>query len=107
MKQTVKRWSNVHLASLIYIAKGVGCISMTVDAKGKDTALPLPVKSLKKVHVAEQLLNWHLKQSQIIQDTAGSGCDDNNLPPLQHGSVFTTKEMEVFGKDIQNLVKPS
>ncbi|KAG6883190.1 hypothetical protein C0993_007462 [Termitomyces sp. T159_Od127] len=57
MKQTVKRWSNVHLASLIYVAKGLGCVSMTVDTKGKDTALPLPVRSLKKVHIAEQLFD--------------------------------------------------
>ncbi|KAG5334202.1 hypothetical protein C0989_004047, partial [Termitomyces sp. Mn162] len=58
MKQTIKWWSNAHLASLIYVAKGVHCVSSTVDAKGKDTSLPLAVKALKKVHIAEQLLDW-------------------------------------------------
>ncbi|KAG6895792.1 hypothetical protein C0992_012533 [Termitomyces sp. T32_za158] len=58
IKQTVKRWSNAHLALLIYIAKGIGCILLTVHAKGKDMALPLPAKPLTKVHIDEKLLDW-------------------------------------------------
>lgn len=52
-KRIVKWWSGAHLASLLYIAKGVGCISMTIDAKGKDASLPHPTKPLTRVHVAE------------------------------------------------------
>lgn len=69
IKQTVKRWSNVHLASLIYVAKAVGCIPLTVDAKGKDTALPLPTKPLTKVHIAEKLLDWVSKSLSDIAHT--------------------------------------
>lgn len=69
LKQTVKRWSNAHLASLIYVAKGIGCIPMTVDAQGKDASLPLPTKPLTKMHVAERLLDWVRHQISNPADT--------------------------------------
>ncbi|KAH0581816.1 hypothetical protein H2248_011494 [Termitomyces sp. 'cryptogamus'] len=76
-----------------------------VDAKGKDTSLPLAVKALKKVHIAEQLLNWCMKHSQTLDN--GERSEENNPHPLQHGIAFTTKEMEVLWADIESLIKPS
>lgn len=43
---------------------------------------------------------------KAIEDTARSD-SENDLPVLQHGIVFTTKEMEALWKDIEFLVKPS
>ncbi|KAG5335385.1 hypothetical protein C0989_001265 [Termitomyces sp. Mn162] len=82
VKQTVKQWSNVYIASLIYVAKGVGCISLTVDAKGKDAALQLLSKPLAKVHIAEKLLDWRLKRSQAFTGTTGNNHEGNIPPPL-------------------------
>ncbi|KAH0585577.1 hypothetical protein H2248_008807 [Termitomyces sp. 'cryptogamus'] len=68
-----------------------------VDEKGKDPSLPKPSKLLTKILVVEQLLDWN----QI--DTV---CTTDNAYELQHGKVFTKKEMEVLWKDIELLVKP-
>ncbi|KAG5347297.1 hypothetical protein C0989_012378, partial [Termitomyces sp. Mn162] len=46
-----------------------------------------------------------MKRSQTLDN--GERSEENNPHPLQHGIVFTTKEMEALWADIESLIKPS